>query len=197
MAGGVLRAGRYEIRNATMVDLVKTAYGVDDDKVLGGPSWLETDRFDVIAKAPAGATADTAKVMLQNLLADRFKLTVHKDNKPLPAYLLAAAKGAPKLKAASGSGQTGCQAPPPSPGPPAPGVIVNIIVSCRNLTMAAFVRPLAPTGERLCRRRPRRGLRPTLEDAWDFDITRTGESLLAAGARRRLHSLTPSTNNSG
>ena len=58
MAGGVLREGRYEIRGATMVDLVKTAYGVDDDKVVGGPSWLGTDRFDVIAQAPAGATAD-------------------------------------------------------------------------------------------------------------------------------------------
>src|SRR5262245_39163846 len=52
MAGGIVRDGRYEIRNATMVDLVKTAYGVTSEKVFGGPGWLETDRFDVIAKVP-------------------------------------------------------------------------------------------------------------------------------------------------
>src|SRR5262245_31289184 len=57
--------GRYELRSATMVDLIATAYGLDADKVLGGPSWLEADRFDVIARAPSGATPETAKVMLQ------------------------------------------------------------------------------------------------------------------------------------
>src|SRR5690349_23666714 len=78
MTGGVLRSGRYELRKATMVDLIKTAYGVDADSVVGGPNWIESDRFDVIAKAPAGASPDTAKLMLQALLADRFKLIVHK-----------------------------------------------------------------------------------------------------------------------
>src|SRR5690348_5838631 len=62
MSGGVLRSGRYELRNATMVDLIRTAYGVTDDKVVGGPSWLATDRFDVIAKTSAAATADVAKL---------------------------------------------------------------------------------------------------------------------------------------
>src|SRR6266404_4360785 len=52
MTGGVLRAGRYELRKATMVDLIRTAYSVDADSVVGGPNWLESDRFDVIAKAP-------------------------------------------------------------------------------------------------------------------------------------------------
>ena len=42
------RGGRYEVKNATMVDLVRIAYGFDTDKVLGGPSWLEMDRFDVV-----------------------------------------------------------------------------------------------------------------------------------------------------
>src|SRR5665213_2318535 len=63
--------GRYEIKTATMLDLVTTAYGVDASNVIGGPSWLETDRFDIIAKGPADATPDTIKIMLQALLADR------------------------------------------------------------------------------------------------------------------------------
>jgi uncharacterized protein (TIGR03435 family) len=51
----VLRAGRYEIHNANMVDLVRTAYGVDAENVVGGPNWVEYDRFDVIAKAEVPA----------------------------------------------------------------------------------------------------------------------------------------------
>src|SRR5882762_11772867 len=86
MTGGVLRAGRYELRKATMVDLIRNAYGVDADKVIGGPSWLETDRFDVIALAPPSTSPETVKQMLQALLADRFKLTVHTDSKSLPAF---------------------------------------------------------------------------------------------------------------
>jgi len=43
------RAERYEVRNATMVDLIRTAYGVDPERVVGGPTWLEFDRFDITA----------------------------------------------------------------------------------------------------------------------------------------------------
>src|ERR1700685_3556424 len=52
MQPGMLRAGRYQLMNATMVDLIRTAYNIDADRILGGPSWLEQDRFDVIAKTP-------------------------------------------------------------------------------------------------------------------------------------------------
>src|ERR1051325_5009291 len=54
-----LRAGRYEIKTATMVDLIHLAYGFDADKILGGPNWLEMDRFDVRAKVPPDTTAET------------------------------------------------------------------------------------------------------------------------------------------
>src|SRR6476646_10097533 len=50
------RAGHYEIRNATMVDLIRTAYTLDADNILGGPSWLEYDRFDVVALVPPNTT---------------------------------------------------------------------------------------------------------------------------------------------
>src|SRR5438552_1562767 len=61
---GAPRGGRYEMKNATMVDLIRIAYGFDPDKVLGGPNWLELDRFDVTAKLPAGSTPETQKQML-------------------------------------------------------------------------------------------------------------------------------------
>jgi uncharacterized protein (TIGR03435 family) len=88
MRGPFVRNGRYEIRMATMVDLIRTAWGVDAERVVGGPNWLEDDTFDVMAKVPAGTTAATAEPMLQALLADRFQLAVHNDTKPVLAYAL-------------------------------------------------------------------------------------------------------------
>ena len=52
VTGNAIRDGRYELHNATMVDLIRIAHGVEAEKVVGGPSWLELDRYTVIAKAP-------------------------------------------------------------------------------------------------------------------------------------------------
>ena len=151
--GPVMRGGRYELRAATMVDLVAIAYGLQNDKVLGGPSWLEMTRFDVIAKAPPDSTLDTLKPALQKLLADRFKLAVHKDTRPLPTFALVAGKK-PLLKEAAGSEQTGCKPQTGSPGTGG-GMIVTmgpdgtqqqftlgpgmtVQYQCRNMTMEAF-----------------------------------------------------------
>src|SRR5580692_4734055 len=92
MRGGFYRGGRYEVRTANLVDLISTAYGLESDKVTGGPEWLDTDRFDVIAKAPSDSTPEALKLMLQGLLADRFRLVVHNDTKALPAYALTVGK---------------------------------------------------------------------------------------------------------
>jgi uncharacterized protein (TIGR03435 family) len=54
-----MRSGRYELHNATMVDLIRTAYGIDPEKVLGGPSWLEFDRFEITALASPNTSEDS------------------------------------------------------------------------------------------------------------------------------------------
>src|SRR5690348_10062454 len=59
--GARVRSGRYEVKNATMIDLIRTAYDYQADKIIGGPSWLEMDRFDVIAKLPADPAPDAQK----------------------------------------------------------------------------------------------------------------------------------------
>jgi uncharacterized protein (TIGR03435 family) len=135
-------SGRYELRFATMLDLIRIAYGVDPEKVAGGPSWLEMDRFDVFAKTPDRSTAESRKLMLQALLADRFKLVVHNDGRPMAAYALTAAKR-PQLKEADGSGESGCNftvqnAPTGPPAPGTPITLPTIVYTCRNTTMAAF-----------------------------------------------------------
>ena len=50
MRGGSMAGGRYELHDASMVDLIHTAYNVDAEAVFGGPSWLDSDRFEVLAK---------------------------------------------------------------------------------------------------------------------------------------------------
>ena len=148
------RAGRYEIRNATMLDLIRIAYGFTDETISGGPNWIELDRFDVTAKVPAGAEADQQKAMLQSLLAERFKLAVRKDTKPVATWVLAAGTQ-PRLKEADGSGETGCKVQgsgAPTEGgirlftssPDGTSTTINlgpggtIPYTCRNMTMAAF-----------------------------------------------------------
>jgi uncharacterized protein (TIGR03435 family) len=171
MRGGFIRGGRYELHNATIVDLTRIAYGVDSEKVVGGPSWLDTDKFDVIAKGPADTTPDSLRLMLQALLADRFKLVVHHATKPFPEYALTAGKH-PQLKEATG-GESTCQSPP------VPGAATISTVSCHNITMAEFASRL-----------PRMALNyfgltsivdlSGLTGSWDFTIKWTPRALFAA-----------------
>src|SRR5580698_5530616 len=63
--GPFMSGVRYDLRNATMVDLVVKAYGVTADKVLDGPSWLEYDRFDISGLMPPKTSPADAKLMLQ------------------------------------------------------------------------------------------------------------------------------------
>src|SRR5215471_17273530 len=131
--GGVLRAGRYVNRDVTMVQLITAAYGVPEDDISGGPGWVSADLFDVIAKAPEGATPATAKLMLQALLAERFGLVVRKETRPVPRYVLTVGKGS-KLKPSSSDGPGRCQPQQQQPGTPGDlASVPNIIVTCRNL----------------------------------------------------------------
>ena len=83
-----------------MVDLIRTAYGVDPERVVGGPTWLEFDRFDTTALVRPSTRPETLRLMLQSLLADRFKLTIHNDSRPVTGLVLSLGKGKPKLKEA-------------------------------------------------------------------------------------------------
>jgi uncharacterized protein (TIGR03435 family) len=186
MRTGPVRGGRYEVKAATMVDLIRIAYGYDLDKILGGPNWLEMDRFDVIAKAPSESTADTQKLMLQSVLEDRFKLVFHKDTRAMPTYALSVGKK-PQMKEASGEEQTGChpQTASGAPGeggtrltmatgngPPmtlnlGPGMTVQY--QCRNITMEAFAGSLrglvgASLGQNAVMDET------GLKGAWNFDL---------------------------
>jgi uncharacterized protein (TIGR03435 family) len=165
VTGGVLRGGRYDLRNATMVDLIAAAYDITDhDLIVGGPAWLDRNRFDIAAKAPQGTSPDNVKLMLQTLLIDRFKLVSHKDSRPMSGYTLTLGKDKHKLKEASGPG-SGCQGnPPPNPPPPIP---INT-GSCKGVTMEQFAQLLRQIGGGYINTPVQD--QTGLKGYWDFDV---------------------------
>ena len=97
--------GRIEIHGMTLVAVISQAYRTNSAMVLGGPSWLNTNRYDIIAKAPpADSSGERLDVMLQNLLSERFQLVVRKENREMPVYLLTVAKKGAKLAPAAKEG---------------------------------------------------------------------------------------------
>jgi uncharacterized protein (TIGR03435 family) len=79
--------------------LIVMAYKVKPYQITGGPSWLGTERFDIVAKLPDGASKDDVPQMLQSLLEDRFKLVLHRETRERPILALVVGKGAEKLQA--------------------------------------------------------------------------------------------------
>ena len=96
--------GRLTFTNITVRGLIREAYGLKIYPPLRGPDPLSTDRYDVIAKVPPDASKEQRMLMLQRLLAERFKLVVHRETKELPIYSLVAGKNGPKLHAVEDDG---------------------------------------------------------------------------------------------
>jgi uncharacterized protein (TIGR03435 family) len=88
---------QYSVESFPLSRVIMRAYGVQSYQI-SGPSWIDSERYDIVAKLPAGTTKEQFQLMLQNLLAERFKLVVHKETKELPTYALVVAKGGPKMK---------------------------------------------------------------------------------------------------
>jgi uncharacterized protein (TIGR03435 family) len=88
---------RVTAEGVSMTELLMRAYDVKRYQ-LSGPSWMETERFSISAKVPEGATKEQFILMLQNLLAERFKMAVHHEQKEMPVFELQVGKGGSKLK---------------------------------------------------------------------------------------------------
>ncbi len=163
--GGGIVGDKFLLRNATMVELITAAYGVDGDRVIGGPAWLDSNRFDVIANAPPKTSPENMKLMLQGVLAERFKLVIHSDVRPMPAYVLTLGKGKPKMKESDGTGTAGCEAQKQNP---ATGSQQFLEFSCRNITMEAFAQSLRQLAKGYI-------TKPVVDSTalrggWDFDV---------------------------
>ena len=177
--GGVLRAGKYVNRDATMLNLIEAAYDAKEDTISGGPGWVASDLVDVIGKVPAGTTPATANLMLQALLTERFGLVIRKGTSPVPRYVLSG-KGS-KMKPASGSGKPGCQPkgqPGPGGGPGDPASQPNIQVACHDMTGQDIADNLHQMAGGYLDHDVIDST--SLEGSFDFDLEWTGRGALAA-----------------
>ena len=106
----------------SIADLIPYAYRVKRYQ-LSGPAWMNETRWDILAKIPVGQPADRAPEMMQNLLAERFKLAIHRENREQSVYALVIGNGRLKIKEAAGEEEA--PATPQSARTPAPGFSVS------------------------------------------------------------------------
>jgi uncharacterized protein (TIGR03435 family) len=123
--------------------LVRVAYALElhegiDNLVSGGPAWAKSDRFDIEAKAEQPTTREQLLLMLQGLLADRFKLRMHRDTKMVQGFALVVEKDGPKLKPATGNEEhPGTILPGPAP----------YSISGQSVLMSALASSLSGRGQ--------------------------------------------------
>jgi uncharacterized protein (TIGR03435 family) len=134
------RGGRVNMTGLTLKFIIQQAWNLSDEMLIGAPKWLDTDHFDIIAKAPESEPVDfdTVWVMFRALLADRFKLAVHSEDRPVNAYTLIGVK--PKLKKADPSSRTTYKEGPAAEAKDPRNVnpALSRLISCQNMTMAQF-----------------------------------------------------------
>ena len=136
--GAQMQPGRYVAQNLTQRTIVRRAFGVNgrapgnildlfESQVIGGPEWLDQDKFDIVASTAAPAEPPQMRLMVQRMLADRFKLAAHWETRELPVYLLTRARADRLGPGLTPISDEDCAAMrgrgpmlPPAPGTPAP-----------------------------------------------------------------------------
>jgi uncharacterized protein (TIGR03435 family) len=128
-------ANRFVEKNYTLKLLIAAAYDLNPRTIFGGPSWVDSDHYDILAVTPGEVqpTHDEQMTMLRSLLTDRFKLTFHREPKVFSIYELQVAKSGPKLKAST--------ALPDAPAVVGPAVVYpeRVVLPGRNATMGNLV----------------------------------------------------------
>ncbi len=190
--------GRVNLQGATLKLLIQQIWNLTDEMIVGAPKWMDSDRFDIVGKPPASALTstpgpaagqngpppidiDTVLAMVRALLADRFKMVSHTEERPISAYTLIAVK--PKIKQADPASRTRYKEGPASDGkdPRNKNPILGRLVTCQNLTMAQFAEKLQSIA-------PGYIHSPVLDSTglaggWDFTLSFSPAGLTAAGTR--------------
>jgi uncharacterized protein (TIGR03435 family) len=133
----IWRGDQLVVAGFTLDGLIKQAYGVQDKQILGGPEWMNTEKFDLEVKPDVPGTPSLTQIgeVVKTLLADRFQLKLHTEQKTMSAYVLRVAKGGPRMTKNTGTGGL----PGLFFGPP----IITLRV--RNATMDSFVHVMQST----------------------------------------------------
>lgn len=101
--GGGVRGDRFTATNVTVVQLLRSAYGVQEFQIADQPGWAGIDRFDITASLPSGARPNGWPAMLQALLAERFALRLHREQRQTNVYALVVSNSGLELKAVDAS----------------------------------------------------------------------------------------------
>jgi uncharacterized protein (TIGR03435 family) len=183
----------------TLQNLIMLAWDIDNnDDLVGAPKWLGSDRFDIIAKAPAGVqigdlsnvssraisvNLEALRPMIRSLLVDRFKLVVHTEQRPQPAYTLVAVK--PKLQKADPNARTKWSegpAPDSTKDPRKDNPVLGRLVTCQNVTMAQFAELLPDIASGYIHNEVVDAT--GLQGGWDFTVSFSPAGALNGGGGR-------------
>jgi len=201
--------GRFTATNVTLRMMIRNAYQLQEFQITGGPSWIADERFDIVAKAEAGdqmgdpfraeqtGQPSRGQLMIRALLADRFKLVVHDENKDMPIYALVLARSdgklGPQLKtsevdcaaivaAARARGGRGPMGPPPDPGRGGPPPQCGIRIGPGNMAVGGS--PMSQVATSLSMFAGRIVVDKTgLSGSYDFTLAWTPDQMPGAGQR--------------
>ena len=154
--GSILPSGQFRAINIPLKEILKFAYGLRNEAIMGAPGWVDSERYDIIGKGPAVGSDETFwkvprnpnmklfyrdetfRLMVQSLLAERLKMVSHTEQKPMDVFALVVAKGGPKLQKSTETGKPDCARTVNFD--PIDGVRAEAI--CKNMTMADLARTL-------------------------------------------------------
>jgi uncharacterized protein (TIGR03435 family) len=184
---GIQPGGRVNASNVALRMLLRQAFNVQDFQIVGGPDWIGTDRFDVIAKAPEGdggeISQDRLRLMLRALLVERFKLAFHNETRDVPIYALVKARPDGKLGPNLAPAAVDCTArgrrgggPPPAPPQPGQKMECGFMIGFGRMNVGGM--PIGQLAQALSQQLGRVVLDKTeLAGAYDFELTYAPEAL--------------------
>jgi uncharacterized protein (TIGR03435 family) len=153
--------GRLTVSNNTLRNIIRNAYNVQNYQIIGGPDWMNSDRWDITAKAADDTPPPEMLLMVRTLLADRFKLVIRRETRQLPMYAVVLARPdgrlGPQLRASTvdcaalfaAAKARGQQPPPTTNGRPTCGTRTqrgNMMTT--GTSIADFARNIAPSAGR-------------------------------------------------
>jgi len=140
----ILPGGRYSATNVPLRMMIRSAYGIQDFQLVGGPGWLATDGYDIVAKAATDAPPDRLFAMVRTLLEDRFRLVVHRETRTLPIYALIRGN-IDTLGRQLRVSEADCAGAPPAAGRPRCGIFMNFgEIRGAGATLSQLATSLAP-----------------------------------------------------
>jgi len=159
--------GGFVAANVPLRHVIRVAFQLQDNQIVGGPGWIDTDRFDIEAKASTASAVPGVELLqrLQSLLADRFKLTTHRETRELPVFALQRVRGDGSL----GSGMRPTTCPDLEVDFTQPKPCANIGYSTGFLTLRGA--PMAPFTQELARYMDRMVIdRTGLDGRYDIEL---------------------------